>query len=238
MNTYHIFNAINSCLVKNLTNEVYKYISESIIRILFRDIKTMLLDRLSEKFAGISQDLGSKVRVGAIALPLAFGGMAANDATAQNLVAAAPNGQTVAVAPAARDIQPSKGSFTTVDVRKRSGQFLEDAPFRASNDRISVILYGEDNRIMNAVGYAGKIFAKNVHDVSYLWAKDDNADPGNVTVGIYANGRFWGHFDIGVDADQKDVAKEVYLGMQEAYATFIEPRLMASNTAPPPAASQ
>lgn len=94
MNTYHVLNAINSAQVKNLTNEAYKYISESIIRILFRDIKTMLLDRLSEKFAGISQDLGSKMRVAALALPLVFGGMAANDAIAQNnQVAAVPDAQ-------------------------------------------------------------------------------------------------------------------------------------------------
>lgn len=95
MNTYHVLNAINSAQVKNLTKEAYKYISESIIRILFRDIKTMLLNGLTEKFGGISQDLGSKVRVAALALPLVFGGMAANDAIAQDnqVATAVPDAQ-------------------------------------------------------------------------------------------------------------------------------------------------
>tara|TARA_R110001599_G_scaffold25282_7_gene90565 strand:+ start:9523 stop:9942 length:420 start_codon:yes stop_codon:yes gene_type:complete len=90
----------------------------------------MLLNGLTEKFGGISQDLGSKVRVAALALPLVFGGMAAN---AQDQVATAPNGLAVKASTGHETTAP-KGKSVTLRIGPGLSENAKDEVTLAARD--------------------------------------------------------------------------------------------------------
>lgn len=223
MNSYHILNSINSILVKKLTNEAEKYISESVIRILFRSNIRMLLNDLRKSFENnwTGRALGAALAFSAVATPIAAIPGPANDAHAQQMSVSADLQHT---------ITPSKGNFATTDLRPRgvNSKFVEDAPAAASTGRVSVVLYGNSDRIMGATYTAAEAFSQRVHDSALLWAQDNDSNAGEVRVSVYGNGRYFGYIDVGVDADQEAVAKAVYKMMEDAYADLIKPRLIAA----------
>lgn len=164
---------------------------------------------------------GKAAAAALVAVPLTFGAAAvANDAFAQdNQVATTPD--------LPRTIEPSIGNFGTTDLRSRDvdGKFMEAAPGAASTGRISVILYGNSERIKDAAGSAAYTFSQGIHDASFIWAQDNDSNAKEVRVVVYGNGRQFGYLDIGVNADQAAVAKAVYDMMKDAYGELIEPRL-------------
>ncbi|MCP4319689.1 MAG: hypothetical protein GY789_27850 [Hyphomicrobiales bacterium] len=147
-------------------------------------------------------------------------------------------------APLPRNIPRSVGTFQRYDLRKRTdGKFLAHAPGRASNDRISFALHGDNKHIKGAVDFAADQFAKRVHDVSGLLLKDNDVDPSTSTLSVWADGRRF-VFPVADDTDdsynplemklsagmsQTDIAIKVYKAMEGAYNEHILPRLVAGD---------
>ncbi len=104
---------------------------------------------------------------------------------------------------------------------------MKDAPGRSSNDRISVVLYGGNDSVKGALQHSTKHFAHNIHDVSYTEMRDNDVDPNTSLVGIYAEGRHLGDFEIGNNTSQKVIARGVYKKMMEAFNLHIAPYLPA-----------
>ena len=102
--------------------------------------------------------------------------------------------------------------FAAFDVRDKSGKELEDIPYSYSNGRLTAILYGENEHVKDAVGYAAKYYADHTPEnvvVRFLWAKDNDDSPNDSMVGIYANGRHYGDITIGIRRDAKEIALEI-----------------------------
>ncbi|MCP4319688.1 MAG: hypothetical protein GY789_27845 [Hyphomicrobiales bacterium] len=99
----------------------------------------------------------------------------------------------------------------------------EDAPGAASNDRISVVLYGGNSNVKGAAQFATKQFAHRIHDVSYMEMRDDDINPNTSRVEVWAEGEKVGGFLIGNDASQKDIARAIYRKMMEGHELHIAP---------------
>lgn len=135
--------------------------------------------------------------------------------------------------------------FKTTDIRNWAENDVISAPYRASNDRIAVILYGDNDSVRGPVEYAAEYYATaapGTTNVRYLWAKDNDGHPGTLRVGIYANGRHYGDLDIGIDRaatkeGQEEIVNAVYNQMHGAYLKHLAkpaepPKVAARDPAP------
>ena len=129
-----------------------------------------------------------------------------------------------------------EGRFRSSDIRDWSLEEAKHAPFAASNGRMSIIVYGEGENAQRAAVYAGKMFAKHMNiDVAYLHAADNDSDPNNSRIGIYANGREKYIINVGVDRTPKEVAGLVIDDMKQAYAEEFAPQVAKVQNSPSPA---
>lgn len=120
--------------------------------------------------------------------------------------------------------------FRTSDIREMTANDAQSAPYAASNGRIAVILYGDNDQVRGPVEYAAEYYATQEPaktNVSYLWAKDNDGNPGTLRVGIYANGRHYSDLDIGINRaatqeGQEEIMNAVYGEIHGAYVKFLE----------------
>ncbi|MCP4319686.1 MAG: hypothetical protein GY789_27835 [Hyphomicrobiales bacterium] len=121
-------------------------------------------------------------------------------------------------------IPRSVGTFAPYNYTEETDQeFLKDASAAASNDRISVTLYGGNGNVKGAVQHAAKHFAHNVHDVSYIEAPDNDVNPNDSWAAVYAEGRLYDEVKIGNNTSQKEIARTLYKMMLGAHKRDIEP---------------
>ncbi|MCP4409233.1 MAG: hypothetical protein GY807_16060, partial [Gammaproteobacteria bacterium] len=137
---------------------------------------------------------------------------------------AAPDHEVKPVNIPQKVIARSVGSWVFNDFTNETNEkYLEEAPGAASNDRISVVLYGGNNSVKGAAQHSTKHFAHNIHDVSYMEMRDDDINPNTSRVEVWAEGEKVGGFLIGNNASQKDIARAIYKKMMEAHKGHIEP---------------
>lgn len=126
--------------------------------------------------------------------------------------------------------------FRTSDIREMAENDAKSAPYAASNGRIAVILYGDNDRVRGPVEYAAEYYAKSdpaTANVSYLWAKDNDGHPGTLRVGVYANGRHYSDLDIGInraqtEEGQQEIMNLVYTEIHGAYKKFLVKPVIAT----------
>lgn len=210
MNTYHTLNAINSVQVKNLTNEAYKYISEFIIGILFRDIKTMLLDGLTDTF-----EQKSDTEATGISRRDALRAMLGGVATA-----------ALASAPFGKEAEASESSWGAIqryvyDMHGAQLLGIRGIAAETSAGRVAIAAYGDDQAFLDAIGNAvlyhrreGR-FAELPGDplpVDVVWA-DNTHSNGRNAIDVYIDGyRILPGKDqppFAIKSDANDVAKAV-----------------------------
>lgn len=135
--------------------------------------------------------------------------------------------------------------FRTSDIREMAENDAKSAPYRASNDRIAVILYGDNDSVRGPVEYAAEYYATAAPattNVAYLWARDNDGHPGTLRVGIYANGRHFSDLDIGINRaatreGQEEIVNAVYNEIHGAYLKYLAkpaepPKIAARDPAP------
>lgn len=123
-------------------------------------------------------------------------------------------------------IPASKGHFVTYDFTNETDtEALADAPGSTSNDRLSVVVRGGNDRIKDAVHFAGRKFAERVHDVSYLEMRDNDSETKDALIEFCAEGYCYNAITVGVDADQTLLIKAVYQQLLNGYKIIILPNL-------------
>ncbi len=121
---------------------------------------------------------------------------------------------------------PEQGVFETVNIRTWSEDDVIGAPIRASNDRMALIVYGDGVNARAAATKSGQDFAKYMKkDVTYLWAEDNDANPNNTRIGVYANGRHKFDIDVGTARTPREIYKDIVGKMKAAYAAEFNPSI-------------
>lgn len=142
---------------------------------------------------------------------------------------------TLAANPALADEAERQGQLLTSDIREATPFVLEHAPYAASRGRLAVIMYGNDPKILSAVGSAAKHYATkspgNV-DVSFLWARDNDGNPDTARVGIFANGRHFSTHDIGNRNPADAIVQAIYDDLRYADHEILKNAELAEAPAP------
>lgn len=101
-----------------------------------------------------------------------------------------------------------------------------DAPQWASDDRLSLTIYGGTSNTKGAVQDAGRELAKQVIGVTYVELDDHDNDPSMAKILICADGRCVQVVNAPVDYDPQKIAEAVMTAGYNAYKTEIVPYLV------------
>jgi len=105
------------------------------------------------------------------------------------------------------------------DITKESEELVSSAPAMASSGRVSVTVYGGDNRLLTAAYRGAQEYAAqdDGHDAYFLWAKDKDNNPNTVDVDFFVKGVWSGTLTIKNPDDYPAIQHAVTDRMNRAY---------------------
>ena len=117
-----------------------------------------------------------------------------------------------------RTDNPAAAKFTDL--------FRQDVPSAASDDRLSLTIYGGNSDTKNSVKTAGKWLADKLIGVTYIELDDHDGDPNMAKILICADGRCVKELNAPNDYDGKKLGRAIIKQAIAAYQEQIEPYLV------------
>lgn len=103
----------------------------------------------------------------------------------------------------------------------------DDAPQDASDDRLSISVYGGTQHVIDAAASAGHNFATKLHDVTLVALDDDDGNPNTAKILVCADGRCVQEIsNIPNSYNQKAIGDAVTKALFTAYMSDIKPYLV------------